>query len=76
MRNRELVKLKGMLSKLTRGQRKALATELAGLESKAASIEIVESQAPARRCARTARLAKSSRTDRPTASSGSSAAGV
>lgn len=48
MRNRELVKLKGMLGKLTRSQRKTLATELAGLESRTASIEIVERQAPAR----------------------------
>ena len=47
MRNRELVRLKGMLDKLTRSQRKALATELAGLESRTASTEVVESRVPA-----------------------------
>lgn len=47
MRNRELMRLKGMLEKLTRSQRKALATELAALESKMASTEVVESQVPA-----------------------------
>jgi len=45
MRKRELSKLMGMLDKLTRAQRKALATELAAVESKAASIEIIESRA-------------------------------
>jgi len=48
MRQREMGRLKGMLGKLTRGQRKALATELAALESRTASIEIVESQSPVR----------------------------
>jgi len=48
MRNRELVRLKGMLDKLTRSQRKALATELAALESRTASTEVVESRVPAR----------------------------
>lgn len=48
MRNRELVKLRGMLGKLTRSQRKSLTTELAALESRAASVDIVESQTPVR----------------------------
>lgn len=45
MRKQELSKLMGMVGRLTRAQRKALATELAAVESKAASIEIIESQA-------------------------------
>jgi transposase-like protein len=48
MRNRELVRLMGMLNRLTRGQRKALATELSAQESRVASIEVVESQTPVR----------------------------
>ena len=45
MRKRELSKLMGMLDRLTRTQRKALAAELSAVESKAASIEMIESQA-------------------------------
>jgi transposase-like protein len=48
MRSRELARLKGKLGTLTRSQRKALVAELGALESRAASIEIVESQAPTR----------------------------
>jgi transposase-like protein len=48
MRKRELVKLRGMLGKLTRTQRKSLASELAALESRTASVEIIESQASTR----------------------------
>ncbi len=47
MRKREMAKLMGMLDGLTRGQRKALATELAVREAKTSSLEVVEAQAPA-----------------------------
>lgn len=48
MRERELTGLMKQLGKLTRRQRKALATELAAMESHAASTEIVEGQIPVR----------------------------
>lgn len=48
MRERELTGLMKQLGKLTRRQRKALATKLVALESHAASTEIVEGQIPAR----------------------------
>ena len=46
MRERELTGLMKQLGKLTRRQRKTLATELEALESHAASTEIVEGQMP------------------------------
>ena len=48
MRNRDLARLMGMLNRLTRGQRKALANGLAAQESRVASIEVVENQVPVR----------------------------
>jgi transposase-like protein len=48
MRQRELAGLMKRLAKLTRGQRKALATELAAQESRAASTEIIEGRVPER----------------------------
>jgi transposase-like protein len=48
MRNRELVRLKGVLGQLTRRQRQVLVAELSALESRVASVEVVESSLPAR----------------------------
>lgn len=45
MRKRELSKLMGMLDRLTPTQRKALTAELAAVESKAVSVEVIERQA-------------------------------
>src|SRR4030067_1676 len=42
MRKRELSKLMSMLDRLTRGQRKTLAPELTAVDSKTASIEVIE----------------------------------
>jgi len=43
MRARELARMKGQLERLTRSQRRALAANLAALENREASIEVIES---------------------------------
>lgn len=47
MRTRELGRLIGTLGKLPRDQRKAVVTELAALESRASSIDVIENGMPA-----------------------------
>jgi len=48
MRTRELARLIGTLGKLPRDQRKMVTAELSAMESRASSIEVIESEAPAR----------------------------
>lgn len=49
MRTRELARLIGALGKLPRDQRKVVVTELAAMESRASSIDVIETETPARR---------------------------
>lgn len=48
MRTRELARLISTLGKLPREQRYAVATELASMQSRASSIDVIEAEAPAR----------------------------
>ena len=48
MRTRELARLIGTLGKLPRDQRKMITSELAAMESDASSIDVIESEMPAR----------------------------
>ena len=48
MRTRELARLIGTLGKLSRDQRKMVTAELSAMESHASSIDVIESEAPAR----------------------------
>ncbi len=48
MRTRELARLIGTLGKLPREQRYAVATELASMQSRASSIDVIEAETPAR----------------------------
>ena len=48
MRKREMAKLTALLDRMTRNQRRMLATELAAREADASSVEIIEDQLPAR----------------------------
>jgi len=48
MRTRELARLISTLGKLPREQRYAVATEVASMQSRASSIDVIEAEAPAR----------------------------
>ena len=48
MRTRELARMIGTLGKLPRAQRKVVVNELAAMESRASSIDVIEAETPAR----------------------------